>query len=133
MTRKEFIESVRLRRSLREWATTQPGYVPPVTAADVETVMAKLRPQFKPVKSPKRVSLNELIKLQSAISYKVKKTGKAKPKLRILPKATKANREEIESNLLKEKLLQIEGGVKILTAKGKRFVTEFERSHKAQA
>jgi hypothetical protein len=50
MTRKELREHVAFRLKLNEWATTQPGCVPPVTAADVETVMAKIRPQLKKAK-----------------------------------------------------------------------------------
>jgi len=43
------------------------------------------------------------------------------------------NSKQVENDLLKEKLLQIEGGVKIVTKKGERFVTEFDRAHKSQS
>ena len=41
--------------------------------------------------------------------------------------------KQIENDLLKEKLMQIEGGIKITTAKGKRFVADFQNAHKAQS
>ena len=76
MTRKEFIESVRLRRSLREWATTQPGYVPPVTAADVETVMAKIRPQLKKAKQTRGLHPDTKAKLNLSAKITVVKNQK---------------------------------------------------------
>ena len=76
MKRKEFIESVKLRRSLREWATTQPGYVPPVTDADVETVMAKIRPQLKKAKQTRGLHPNTKAKFNFSAKITVIKNQK---------------------------------------------------------
>jgi len=76
----------------------------------------------------------DLAKLKYSVLVQVMKKKSPKIKLPIsLVSVVVKNSEQIESELLKEKLLQIEGGVKIITKKGERFVTEFDRTHKAQS
>lgn len=75
----------------------------------------------------------ELAKLKYSVLVQVMKKKSPKIKLPIsLVSVVVKNSKQIENDLLKEKMLQIEGGVKILTAKGKRFVAEFERGPKTQ-
>jgi predicted transcriptional regulator len=133
MTRKEFIDNVKFRLSLREWAATQPGYKSPVTEKDVETVMAKIRPQFKKVKRATRPTPADLAKLKYSLLVEVTKKETAKKKLPFSIEITVINRKKVESELLKEKLLQMKGGAFSVSAKGKRFIEEFERTHKVSS
>ena len=74
----------------------------------------------------------EHLKFSCLVQILKKESPKRKLPISLVSVVVK-NSKQIENDLLKEKLMQIEGGVKILTAKGKRFVTEFERVNKVQS
>lgn len=74
----------------------------------------------------------ENMKFSCLVRILKKKSPKIKLPISLVSVVVK-NSKQIENDLLKEKLLQIEGGVKIVTKKGERFVTEFDRAHKAQS
>ena len=83
---------------------------------------------------PLKNQATDLAKLKYSVLVQILKKESPKRKLPIsLVSVVVKNSKQIENDLLKEKLMQIEGGVKILTAKGKRFVTEFEHANKTKS
>jgi hypothetical protein len=151
MKRKEFHEMVDFSLVLNEWATTQPGYKSPVSAADVEEVMAKVRPLLKRLKQkPEAIPANpqnaDMLKLKILMSH----IGQEKPKkvdeLALLKMSEEWRRigqretieywNKMEKELIAKHLLALvksEGQAAaklVVTESGWRFVREFQQKQK---
>jgi len=125
MNRKELIDCVKFRLSLREWAMTQPGYKSPVTEADVEEVMAKIRPLLKT-----KQELSDQDELKYDMLVQIIKNESPKPKLPISMEVKVMNFTEEQKALLNQKLVEIDAGEIKATELGRRFTAEFKNVKK---
>jgi len=126
MNRKEFYEMVDFSLVLNKWAAEQPGYKSPVTKADVEEVMAKIRPLLKPEQKS-----TDQAKLKYSMLVQIIKQEPPTPKPLFSMEVKVVKITPIQTELLNEKLAEmVEGEIKV-TELGRRFVNDFERDHKA--
>jgi predicted transcriptional regulator len=123
MTRKEFQESVEFSLVLNEWAAGQPGYKSPVTKADVEEVMAKIRPLLKP---GQKLSVQDKLKYQFLVQVIKKKSPKPLMSMEVSVVQMK-DQSDFINVLLNEKLVEKINDQFELTELGRRFIRNFEQ------
>ena len=93
-----------------------------MTEADVEEVMAKIRPLLK---SKQKLSDQAKLKYQFLVQINKKESPKPKPVFSM--EVEVVNVKEIQNELLNEKLVEVEAGEFKVTELGQRFVAEFEK------
>jgi len=139
MTRKEFQERVNFNLILNDWAVTQSGYKSAVTDADVEEVMAKVRPILRPTTK----KLSDMIKIKYFVLARVINPSQIQepfvmpedPTKKMLAKMM----TEMEKKLVEEKLLQPVPNARPpsvrfkVTELGRRFVADYERDHQPES
>jgi YesN/AraC family two-component response regulator len=154
MNRKKFHEMVGFSLALNEWAATQPGYKSPVTNADVEEVMVKIRPMLKKTEPKSEPIAPESLKYSVLVRHIEKERPKNKPsfsmKLKGVTKLQMSERwrqierqtsienwRNMEEKLVEEKMLvpvksKGRGGVEkfTVTESGRRFVRDIDRKQK---
>lgn len=122
MNYKELHERVEFSLALHEWAAEQPGYKSPVTKADVEEVMAKVRPSLNPehkTTDPAKLKYSMLVQIEK------KESAKLKPWMSMEVKVI--NMTPLETEMLNEKLVELVTGEIKVTESGRRFMRDFER------
>ena len=123
--KQDFEDWVDFSLELNEWAASQPGYKSPVTEADVEEVMAKIRPILKP-----KPRSSQLAKLITVTLVKIIEKESAKPNTPALievPTDQNQIQAELLNEMLQKKLVEMEGsGIKV-TSLGRRFVQDNEQ------
>ena len=102
-------------------------FQPPLTKADVEEVMAKIRPLLKPEQKS-----TDQAKLKYSMLVQINKQEPPTPKPLFSMEVKVVKITPIQTELLNEKLAEmVEGEIKV-TELGRRFVNDFERDHKAK-
>lgn len=130
MNIKELHESVAFRLALNKWAGSQPGYVSPVTKADVEAVMVKIRPQLKKTKEIKRLTSTDLAELTYTVLIRMQKeVQKSKQEPFVMPENEGG---KIWKKLLQEKLIAPVDQAQHyqITDQGRKFLERYKLEHK---
>jgi hypothetical protein len=133
MTRKEFQQRVDFNLVLNEWAAAQPGYKSPVTIADVEEVVAKVRPILK---QPKH-KISDLRKLKYFVLVKAIESSPPQEPF-VMPEdpvkkmtanmAAEVERILVEQNLMRPLSAPHSSAARFeVTEEGRCFVTHYEQ------